>query len=45
MRLLIEEYQYNAPDVKESLSGLDVLENIDHQVSVNYVGYFYNPAF
>ncbi len=44
MRLLIEEYQYNAPDVKESLSGLDVLENIDHQVSVNYVGYFYNPA-
>lgn len=44
MRLLIEEYQYNAPDVKESLSGLDVLESIDHQVSVNYVGYFYNPA-
>lgn len=44
MRLLIEEYQYNAPDVKESLSGLDVLENIDHLVSVNYVGYFYNPA-
>ncbi len=44
MRLLIEEYQYNASDVKESLSGLDVLENIDHLVSVNYVGYFYNPA-
>lgn len=44
MRLLIEEYQYNAPDVKASLSGLDVLENIDHLVSVNYVGYFYNPA-
>lgn len=44
MRLLIEEYQYNASDVKESLSGLDILENIDHLVSVNYVGYFYNPA-
>ena len=44
MRLLIEEYQYNASDVKESLSGLDPLENIDHLVSVNYVGYFYNPA-
>lgn len=44
MRLLIEEYQYNASDVKESLSGLDALENIDHLVSVNYVGYFYNPA-
>lgn len=44
MRLLIEEYQYNASDVKASLSGLDALENIDHLVSVNYVGYFYNPA-
>ena len=44
MRLLIEEYQYNASNVKESLSGLDALENIDHLVSVNYVGYFYNPA-
>ena len=44
MRLLIEEYQYNASDVKESLSGLDALESIDHLVSVNYVGYFYNPA-
>lgn len=44
MRLLIEEYQYNASDVKESLSGPDALENIDHLVSVNYVGYFYNPT-
>lgn len=44
MRLLIEEYQYNASDVKESLSGLDALENIDHLVSVKYVGYFYNPT-
>lgn len=44
MRLLIEEYQYNASDVNESLSGLDALENIDHLVSVNYVGYFYNPT-
>lgn len=44
MRLLIEEYQYKASDVKENLSGLDALENIDHLVSVNYVGYFYNPT-
>ncbi len=44
MRLLIEEYQYNGSDVKECLSGLDALENIDHLVSVNYVGYFYNPT-
>lgn len=37
MRLLIEEYQYNAPDVKKSLSGLKALEDIDHLVSVNNV--------
>lgn len=44
MRLLIEDYQYHASDVRECLSGLDALENIEHMVSVNYVGYFYNPA-
>ena len=44
MRLLIEEYQYHASDVRECLSGLDALENIEHMISVNYVGYFYNLA-
>ena len=44
MRLLIEEYRYRASDVKLCLSGLDALENIDHLVSVNYVGYFYNST-
>lgn len=43
MRILIEEYQYNASEVAECLQGLDYLENIEHMVSINYVGYFYNP--
>lgn len=43
MRVLIEEYQYHAYSVAECLHGLDYLENIDHMVSINYVGYFYNP--
>ncbi len=37
MRLLIKEYQYNASDIKESLSGREALEDIDHLVSVNNV--------
>lgn len=41
---MIEDYQYHASDVRECLSGLDALENIEHMVCVNYVGYFYNPA-
>ena len=43
MRVLIKEYQYHASSVADCLHGLDYLENINHMVSVNYVGYFYNP--
>ncbi len=42
MRILIEEYRYKALDVKESIYGLDVLEDIEGYVSVNYVGYYFN---
>ncbi len=42
MRLLIEDYQYNAADVHDVLRGLDALETVDCNVSVHYVGYFYN---
>lgn len=42
MRILIEEYKYQAKDVKETIHGIDALENIDGEVSVNYVGYFFN---
>lgn len=43
MRIIIEEYKYAAADVKDVLKGIDALENVEGYVSVNYVGYFYNP--
>lgn len=42
MRILIEEYRYKADDVRETIHGIDALEDIDGYVSVNYVGYFFN---
>lgn len=42
MRILIEEYRYQAQDVRETIHGIDALENIDGEVSVNYVGYYFN---
>lgn len=43
MKLLIEDYQYNAKDVGHVLDGLFTLQDIDQKISVNYVGYYYNP--
>ncbi len=43
MKLLIEEYQYDAKDVAEVLEGLFTLQDIDNKISVCYVGYYYNP--
>lgn len=43
MKLLIEEYQYNAKDVVDVLDGLFTLQNVDNRNSVSYVGYYYNP--
>ena len=42
MKVLIEEYKYQAADVKDILQGINALENIEGYVSLNYVGYFYN---
>ena len=42
MRILIEEYKYQAADVKDILHGINAMENIEGYVSLNYVGYFYN---
>lgn len=42
MRVLIEEYKYQAAGVKDILHGINALENIEGYVSLNYVGYFYN---
>lgn len=43
MRILIEGYHYPASVASDVLKGLDFLENITHEVVVNYVGYLYNP--
>lgn len=42
MRILIEEYRYKADDVRQTIHGIDVLEDIEGYVSVNYVGYYFN---
>ena len=42
MRILVEEYQYDATLVRDVLRGIDALQNVDGLVSLSYVGYFYN---
>ena len=42
MRILIEEYPYEAAVVKDILQGIDALENVEGRVSIHYVGYYYN---
>ena len=43
MKLLIEDYRYNAKDVVDVLNGLFTLQDVDNKISVSYVGYYYNP--
>lgn len=43
MRILLEEYQYEAALVRDVLYGVDALQNVEGLVSLSYVGYFYNP--
>lgn len=42
MKIIIEEYPYKATDVRHVLEGLSFLENVRGEVSVSYVGYFFN---
>lgn len=46
MRLLVEEYKYPVELVKTILQGIgtDALQDIEGDVSLTYVGYFYNAA-
>lgn len=43
MKILLEEYQYDAALVRDVLYGIDALQNVEGKVSLSYVGYFYNP--
>lgn len=42
MKLLIEDYQYEAKDVVDVLDGLFTLQDIENKISVSYVGYYFN---
>ena len=44
MRVLVEEYQYDAGLVRDVLHGIDALQNVEGKVSLSYVGYFYNTV-
>lgn len=43
MRVIIEGYCYRASAVREVLHELSPLENVEGEISVGYVGYYYNP--
>lgn len=44
MHIIIEEHQYPADTVRKVLDGITTLRDIEGKVSVNYVGYYYNPT-
>ena len=43
MRVIIEGYCYRASAVRDVLHELSALENVGGEISVGYVGYYYNP--
>lgn len=45
MKILLEEYKYPVELVKKVLCGIgvDTLQDVEGDVSLSYVGYFYNP--
>lgn len=43
MFILFEEHQYKSSLVENVLKDIYVLQDVDKMVSVQYVGYFYNP--
>ena len=43
MRVIIEGYCYRASAVRDVLRELSSLENVGGEISVGYVGYYYNP--
>ena len=43
MYILFEEHQYKSHLVEKILKDIYVLQDVDKKVSVQYVGYFYNP--
>ena len=44
MKILIEEYRYNASIVRKYLHDIDELDVVKGLISVSYVGYYYNNS-
>ena len=44
MRILFEEHQYKVADVQYELKDICTLQDIEKNINVSYVGYYYNPA-
>ena len=44
MKLIVEEHQYDAPLVEKVLDGITKLRGVNGKISVNYVGYYFNPT-
>ena len=44
MHIILEEHQYEADKVARILDGITTLRDLDGMISVNYVGYYYNPT-
>lgn len=44
MRILFEEHQYQAALVQDVLDNIYTLQDIDKNIRVGYVGYFFNPS-
>lgn len=44
MYIVFEEHQYAAEEVKQVLHGISELQDVDQNVSVGYVGYYYEPS-
>lgn len=44
MRILFEEHSYKPEDVKEVLKDLGVLQDVEKNINISYVGYFYSEA-
>lgn len=42
MRIIFEEHQYKAADVQDELKEICALQDVEKNISVGYVGYFYN---
>lgn len=44
MKVLIEEHQYRADLVNDVLAGITTLRDVKGMVSIDYVGYYFNPT-